>query len=140
LKSHGGIPIEVLAAKRKKKQNDTTCNTSKNCFTILNDLDDEVLMQTAKDLEISLASDDEGCKSQIMAMKAEERLRASIAEANYKAYLEKMNLKESVHDEDILDLTVIDNSQREGLEACDSQGTHMTKTTKNLRGNKKKNK
>jgi hypothetical protein len=51
-----------------------------------------------------------------------------------------MNLKESVHDEDILELTVIDNSQREGLEACDSQGTHMTKTTKNLRGNKKKNK
>jgi hypothetical protein len=140
LKSHGGIPIEVLAAKRKKKQNDTTCNTSKNCFTILNDLDDEVLMQTAKDLEISLASDDEGCKSQIMAMKAEERLRASIAEANYKAYLEKMNLKESVHDEDILDLTVIDNSQREGLEASDSQGTHRTKTAKNQRGDKKKNK
>jgi hypothetical protein len=47
LKSHGGIPIEVLAAKRKQKQNDTTGNTSKNSFAILNDLDDELLMQTA---------------------------------------------------------------------------------------------
>jgi hypothetical protein len=42
-----------------------------------------VLIQTAKDLEIQLAKDDEGMVKQITAIMAEEKLRAALAEAAY---------------------------------------------------------
>jgi hypothetical protein len=54
-----------------------------------------VLIQTAKDLDNQLASNDEGCRAQINASKA-EKFRASLAEANYKAHLEKLKHKECV--------------------------------------------
>jgi hypothetical protein len=40
-----------------------------------------------KDIEISLAKNEEGCREQITAIKTEEMLRANIAEANYLAHL-----------------------------------------------------
>jgi hypothetical protein len=39
-------------------------------------------------------------------------LRADLAEASYQAYLETLRHKECNRDEDILDLTIIDNEQR----------------------------
>jgi hypothetical protein len=36
-------------------------------------------MQTAKNLDISLASSEKACRAQVTAIKAEERLRASLA-------------------------------------------------------------
>jgi hypothetical protein len=63
LKCHGGTPIEELTSKRKQKQNlDIPSNKPKNIFGILNDFSDEVLIQNANELDILLASDDEGCR------------------------------------------------------------------------------
>jgi hypothetical protein len=70
--------------KRKKRQNlDGSGMKHYNPFVVLNSLEDEVLIQIATDLDISLASDDEGNRRQISAIKVEERVRASIAKANY---------------------------------------------------------
>jgi hypothetical protein len=105
LKNHGGMSIEELAATRKKKHNlETPGNKQPNTFAIINDVDDNVLIQTAKDLEISLDDNEVGCKEIISAMKAEERLRANLAEANYRAHLERLKHKECIQEDDILDL------------------------------------
>jgi hypothetical protein len=40
-------------------------------------------------------------------------LRASLAEAAYQAHLDKLKLKESSWDDEILDLTVSNNAQRD---------------------------
>jgi hypothetical protein len=45
LKNHGGMSIEELAATRKKKHNlETPGNKQPNVFSILNDVDDNVLI------------------------------------------------------------------------------------------------
>jgi hypothetical protein len=113
LKCHGGMHVEEMAAKRKQRQNlDPPGNKHSNPFTVLNNLDDRMLLQTAKDLDIQLGSDEDKGLAQIDAIKAEERLRAAVAETSYKIHLEKLKLRESIHDNDCLDLTIIDNTQR----------------------------
>jgi hypothetical protein len=87
--------------------------TKQNSFSVLNTIDDDVLIQNDKDLGVSLANDENGQKDVITAMKAEEVLRAQFVEAEYQAHLEKLNLKERVQDDDGLDLLVVDNSQRD---------------------------
>jgi hypothetical protein len=96
-------------------------------------------LQTAQDLNISLADSVKGSKQQITAIKAEERLRASMAEAAYKAHLEKLKHKECVHDE-VLDLTVIDNDQRDFRGTLDSNNRNEAKIERNKRENRKKKK
>jgi hypothetical protein len=54
-----------------------------NSFVVLNSIDDDVLVQTSRDLDINLACNEEDCKSIITALKAKERLRAAIAKASY---------------------------------------------------------
>jgi hypothetical protein len=55
--------VEEMTTKRKQKHNlELPGNNSHNAFTILNNIGDDALIQTAKDLDISLASDDEGCR------------------------------------------------------------------------------
>jgi hypothetical protein len=128
LKCHGGTPIEELAAKRKQKQNlDIPGNKPKNSFAILNDFSDEVLIQNAKELDILLASDDEGCRDQIFAIKAEERVRANLAEAIYKAYLENLKHKVCLQEDDSLDLSIIDNTQRRLVTTSDSHPMNSEK-------------
>jgi hypothetical protein len=46
-----------------------------------------VLIQNAKDLDIRLVDSEGGQKEQIQPMKAEELLRAHLAEAEYQAHL-----------------------------------------------------
>jgi hypothetical protein len=48
---------------------------SSNPFAILNDIEDVCLIQAARELDIKLASDEEGEKLQISTIKAEELLR-----------------------------------------------------------------
>jgi hypothetical protein len=105
-----------------------------NEFSVLNNLEDDYLAQTAMDLDIHLASDDEGIKKQITTIKAEERLRASLAEATYKAHLDNLKQKESVQDDDVLDLCVFDNKDREGMDP----GANKVKVRKEDRKKKKK--
>jgi hypothetical protein len=114
LRGHGGILVEELAVRRKKQNNlDGLGNTSKLSFTILNNVDDESLIKTVGELGIHLANDEAGWKAQISAIKAEEMLRANLAEATYQAYLESLRHKECNRDDDILNLSIINNESRE---------------------------
>jgi hypothetical protein len=141
LKNHGGMSIEELAATRKKKHNlETRGNKQPNTFAILNDVDDNVLIQTAKDLEISLDDNEVGCKEIISAMKAEERVRANLVEANYRAHLERLKHKECIQEDDILNLTIIDNSQRNLSGESDSNTRVDSKTARSQKENKRKKK
>jgi hypothetical protein len=126
-----------MATKRKQVQNlEIPGNNINNSFAILNNIDD-VLVKSAKDLDITLAENEEGCYEQISAIKAEEHLRAHLAEANYLAHLEKLAHKEGGKDKDILDLTIIDNSQRVVREDSDP---NLNSSTKNARSQKKSKK
>jgi hypothetical protein len=73
-------------------------------------------------------------------MKAEERVRANLAEANYRAHLERLKHKECIQEDDILDLSIIDNSQRNLLGESDSNTKVDSKTTRNQKENKRKKK
>jgi hypothetical protein len=111
LKCHRGKPVEELAARRKKVLNlEVAGNKNLNSFDVLNNIDDNYLLDTAKDLGINLASDKEGCLTQISAIKAEERLRPDLAEVNYLAHLN--SLKERDQGIDMLDMSIIGNGQR----------------------------
>jgi hypothetical protein len=85
-----------MATKMKQKQNLEHSGTNYNDFFVLNNLEDDYLAQTAMDLDIHLASDDEGIKKHIAAIKDEERLRASLAKATFKAHLDNLKQKESI--------------------------------------------
>jgi hypothetical protein len=64
--------VEELAAQRKKKQNlEASGIKQTNSFAILNSVDDDVLIQIAKALDISLASNDIDYRGQITTIKAE---------------------------------------------------------------------
>jgi hypothetical protein len=115
LRNQGAISVEEMATKRKKKQNLEMSGNKNNPFIVLNNIDNDDLIQNAKDLDISLAGDETGQKEQINAMKAEELLRSHLAEVEYQAHLENLKLKERVHEDDGIDLSIIDNNHR-GLE------------------------
>jgi hypothetical protein len=99
---------------------------------ILNNFDDEYLVDTAKDLGIELASDREGCLVQISVIKAEEKLRADLAEASYLAHLNK--LKERDQEVGELDLAIIDNSYRGLSSTSDSNQEISSKKWRIRRG------
>jgi hypothetical protein len=73
-------------------------------------------------------------------MKVEERVRANLAEANYRAHLENMKNRERVQDDDVLDLTTIDNSQRNLNEESDSNPRVDAKDARNQKVKKQKKK
>jgi hypothetical protein len=131
--------VEELATKRKQMLNlDGPGTSHANTFDILNHVDDDTLVQTAKELDIILANN-EGCREQISTIKAEERTRALIAEANYKIHLANLWHKEGVQDDDILDLSIIDNDARNVTQPSESR-PNQGKTRKNQKENKKKKK
>jgi hypothetical protein len=114
LKSHGGIPVEKLATKRKMMKNlEISGTSSSNSLAVLNCIDDDILIQPASELDIKLVEHDVGSKIIISTMKAEEKLSVNIAEASYLAHLESLKHKECVKDDDGLDLAIIDNSHRD---------------------------
>jgi hypothetical protein len=141
LKGQRGISVEEMATKRKQIQNlEVPGKIHNNAFVVLNNIEDSTLLQTAKDLGISLAESEEDCRVQIIASKVEERLRANLDEATYQAHLENLKLKEGLQDDECLDLTAIDNRKRSWNEAPGSQGDSMGKKNKNQRETKKKKK
>jgi hypothetical protein len=95
-------------------------------------------MGTAKDIGVHLAKDEKGCKAQIAAIKAEEILRASLAEASYRVHLENLKHKKGVQEDVGFDLAIIDNEQRGFTEPSDSP--FSSKIKKNQKGNKRKKK
>jgi hypothetical protein len=55
LRKQGGVLVEELATRRKKKLNiEEPCTSSHNSFTVLDSIEDEVLIQTSHELKICL--------------------------------------------------------------------------------------
>ena len=78
------IPIAAKATQRAEQRNNlTTGMNSNNPFTILNATPNDVLKKVIQDLDIEIDDVD----GQINLFKAEELLRADLAQANYKEYL-----------------------------------------------------
>jgi hypothetical protein len=63
-----------------------------------------------------------------------------LVEANYKAYLKKLKHKVCIQEEDVLDLAIIDNRQREIHGSPDSKSKHKFKKVRNQRENTKRKK
>lgn len=84
----------------------------KNPFTVLNDLEDDDLVELAKDCDVILGVSREEVEETLDAMRLEECLRAAVAEASYKAkregYLNSSGLLESAN----LALDKVDNTSR----------------------------
>lgn len=80
-----GIPITIKAANRVKALNEISGKPSYNPFTVLNNTSNADLQKVVKDLDIEVVDMDE----QLDTFRAEEVVRAAIAEANYKCFLEK---------------------------------------------------
>lgn len=81
-----GIPIANKTINRAKAKNNTTGSaSSQNPFTALNNADTASLKEVILDIDIEV----ENVEEQIDIFRVEELARAAIAEANYKAYLEK---------------------------------------------------
>lgn len=107
-----GVSIAAKAMARAKTINDISGKkVPPNPFTVLNSASNEELFSVINDLDISLNNHEE----QINVFKAEELARPAIAEANYKAFLEKQNSKGCLNKEDDLEelnLCVISNESR----------------------------
>jgi hypothetical protein len=81
-----GIPIATKAINKAKAKDNTTCIiSSQNPFTVLNDTATASLKEVILDLDIEV----ENVEEQIDIFRVEKLARATIAEANYAAYLEK---------------------------------------------------
>jgi hypothetical protein len=73
LRNQGGGPVKEMVARRKQKQNlDYLGTKNLNPFPVLNSMDDDVLLQRTKDLDLRLTGDDVSSKLIIIAIKAEE--------------------------------------------------------------------
>jgi hypothetical protein len=108
-----GIPILEKATRRALEKDITQGTSSSNTFTILNQERNENLAAVLKDIGIEL----DNYEDQIDAFKEEEKLRAAIAEANYKAHIEKINNRNAPQTEEEIQeyaMEAITNSDRNG--------------------------
>lgn len=107
----GRTMMEKAVQRVQANEESLTGNSSSNQFLILNNLDNEHIHSVASELDLDIGDID----TQIDTFKAEEKVRAALAEANYKEYLEKLSKKTAPQGEEELEfaLSVIDNSNRE---------------------------
>lgn len=77
-----GVPIASKAMARVREKNDLQKGTTSNPFTILNDALDKYLSKVMSDLDIAYKD----INVQINIFKAEEIIRAKLAQANYNSY------------------------------------------------------
>jgi hypothetical protein len=109
-----GIPILEKATKRAREKNQLQGTSRPNPFLILNNESNENLSTVMKDIGIVLENYD----NQIDLFKAEERVRATIAEANYNKYVDKINSKNAPQtEEDLQELAMEAITNKERLEA-----------------------
>lgn len=93
------------------KDDTSTGTTSSNPFLVLSNLDNEYI----HDVTVQLDLDVENIDTQIEVFRAKEKVRAALAEANYRKYLDSVNKKTVPQGEEELQeytLEVIDNSAR----------------------------
>lgn len=106
-----GIPIATKATHRAMAK-DNILGSSKNPFTILNDIPNATLQDVLMDLVI----ESDNFEEQLDIFKVEEKARAAIAEANYKCFLERQGEKNRPKDDDQLQdlaMEVISNNLRQ---------------------------
>lgn len=108
-----GRTILEKAIQQAQQKNDISKGTSSssNQFLVLNNLENDYIIDATSKLDLTI----EDIDSQIETFRAEERVRAALAEANYREYLEKMNRKSAPQgEEEVQDyaMTVMDNSAR----------------------------
>lgn len=114
-----GILIADKAMKRAQERDELPGNP----FTILNNTPNDVLQSVALDLDIANDFVDDN----LVAIKAEDRVRANLAQANYRTYLENLKSKEIPQGEEdlhYLHLKAIDNSSRDGM-GCNSESASL---------------
>ncbi|CAN6244089.1 unnamed protein product [Urochloa humidicola] len=106
-----GVPIALKAMARTRNRNELQKGINDNHFTILNNAPDDHIAQVISDLDISVPNID----TQINIFRAEELVRADLALANYKKYLDKINSRNAPQSEgDLSELAMeaISNSVR----------------------------
>jgi hypothetical protein len=106
-----GVPVVAKAMSRAQEKNNLQKGNYTNSFTILNDTPVEHLCTVISDLD--LACDDSD--AQISTFRAEELVRAELAQANYNIYLSKINEKTTPRgEEDLVDFAMnpISNVER----------------------------
>ena len=83
------IPIAAKAIARGQKRDEALQGMSGSNFAILNSIRNSYLQEVMGDLEI----EGNNLDGQINIFKTEELVRVDLAQANYKAYLDKINSK-----------------------------------------------
>jgi len=108
-----GILIATKAMNRAKNRDNISSGMfPTNPFTVLNSIPNDELRKVLVDLDI----DAENLDEQINLFKAEELVRADLAQANYKEYLDMVNRKSAPQDDVALQglaMEVIDNTCRD---------------------------
>lgn len=92
-------------------KDDTSKGNTSNKFLVLNNLDNEYIHDVAFKLDLCV----ENIDTQIEVFKAEEKVRAALAKANYREYLASVNKRTAPQGEEEVqeyNLSVIDNSAR----------------------------
>ena len=82
-----------------------------NQFLVLNNLSNDYIQDVASALDLDIVNID----TQIEVFRAEEKVRAALAEANYKEYLDSVNKKTTPQGEEAIQeysLNAIDNTSR----------------------------
>jgi hypothetical protein len=107
-----GRSILEKATQHAVHKDDTSKGNTSNKFLILNNLDNEYIHDVAFKLDLCV----ENIYTQIEVFKAEEKVRAALAKANYREYLASVNKRIAPQGEEEVqeyNLSVIDNSARE---------------------------
>ncbi|CAN6334410.1 unnamed protein product [Urochloa humidicola] len=107
-------------------------NTNANPFTVLNSCNNETLEEIAISCDVILGENKEEIEEVLCAMKLEELVRAGIAEAQHKQNLGERLDDLHVLEGECLDLQIIDNSNRGGLEEELTQQMHQEEAEENV--------
>jgi hypothetical protein len=110
--SKDGRSILEKATQHAAYKDDTSKGTtSSNPFLVLSNLDNEYIHDVTAQLDLVV----ENIDTQIEVFRAEEKVRAALAEANYREYLDSVNKRTAPLGEEELqeyNLNMIDNSAR----------------------------
>lgn len=106
-----GGPILEKATRRMQERDELLGgNKPQNPFTVFDNVPRAHISTVIKDLGIEV----EDIDTQIDVFRAEEKVRVALAEANYKAYLERLKAKSAPQEGDLADfaMEIIDNTCR----------------------------
>ena len=98
-----GRSVMEKATQRAQERDDLNSGTqSSNQFLILSNLDNDYIQDVVSKLDLNITNID----AQLETFRAEELVRAALAEANYREYLEKINKKTAPQGEELKDYSL----------------------------------